>query len=137
MKKKAKTIVFAAVLLMVASFISGCTNIGPKTVVRDRFDYNTAITKSWKEQTLLNIVRLRYADMPLFVNVASVVSGYTLEGSVNVGEHQNFCNPFFDPFFRQHSPVPILTGFFKGHEPRCRSKINIHISAKQVVHPVH
>ena len=30
-----------------------------------------------------------------------------------VGEHQNFCNPFFNPFFRQHSPVPILTGFFK------------------------
>jgi hypothetical protein len=28
-------------------------------------------------------------------------------------EHQNFCKPFFDPFFRQHSPVPILTGFFK------------------------
>jgi len=64
---------------------SGCTNMGPKTVPRDRFDYNTAISDSWKEQTLLNIVKLRYADMPLFVEVASVVSGYTLEGSVNLG----------------------------------------------------
>jgi hypothetical protein len=27
-------------------------------------------------------------------------------------EHQNFCNPFFDHFLRQHSPVPMLTGFF-------------------------
>ena len=34
-------------------------------------------------------------------------------GSWLVGEHQNFCNPFFNPFFRQHSPVPILTGFLK------------------------
>ena len=66
-------------------FLSGCTNIGPKTVPRDRFNYNTAISNSWKEQTLLNIVKLRYADMPLFVEVASVVSGYTLEGSVNLG----------------------------------------------------
>ena len=64
--------------------LSGCAAIGPKTVPRDRFNYNTAISDSWKEQTLLNIVKIRYADMPLFVEVASVVSGYTLEGSVNL-----------------------------------------------------
>lgn len=67
------------------SFLIGCSSIGPKTVPRDRFDYNTAIANSWKEQTLLNIVRLRYADMPLFVEIASVVGGYTLESSVNLG----------------------------------------------------
>ena len=66
-------------------WLTGCTHIGPQTVPRDRFDYNTAIADSWKEQTLLNIVKLRYADVPLFVEVASVVSGYTLEGSVNLG----------------------------------------------------
>jgi len=65
--------------------IAGCTNIGPGTVPRDRFDYNTAISDSWKEQTLLNIVKIRYADMPLFVDVSSIVSGYTLEGSVQLG----------------------------------------------------
>ncbi|MEA3232552.1 MAG: hypothetical protein U9Q05_12435, partial [Thermodesulfobacteriota bacterium] len=70
---------------VVLIFLTGCSHIGPKTVPRDRFDYNTAIADSWKEQTLLNIVKLRYADMPLFVEVASVVSGYTLESSVNLG----------------------------------------------------
>ena len=65
---------------------AGCTtHLGPQTVARDRFDYNTEISGSWKEQTLLNIVKIRYADMPLFVEVASVVSGYTLEGAVNLG----------------------------------------------------
>ena len=71
--------------LVAILWFTGCTHIGPQNVPRDRFDYNTAISDSWKEQTLLNIVKLRYADMPLFVEVASVVSGYTLEGSVNLG----------------------------------------------------
>jgi len=72
-------------LVLVILFFSGCSHIGPQTVARDRFDYNAAISDSWKEQTLLNIVKLRYADMPLFVEVASVVSGYSLESSVNLG----------------------------------------------------
>lgn len=71
-------------LLILVLSITGCTSIGPESVTRDRFDYNTAISDSWKEQTLLNIVKIRYADMPLFVEVASIVSGYTLESSVSV-----------------------------------------------------
>ncbi len=76
----ARIIIIGLVLLA-----TGCTTIGPQSVERDRFDYNSAISNSWKEQTLLNIVKIRYADMPLFVEVASVVSGYTLETAVNIG----------------------------------------------------
>lgn len=72
------------VSLLIMLITGGCSAVGPGTVVRDRFDYNTAISNSWKEQTLLNIIKLRYADMPLFVDVASIVSGYSLEGSVNL-----------------------------------------------------
>lgn len=74
---------------IIVFLMSACTNIGPRTIPRDRFDYNAAISDSWKEQTLLNIVKTRYADMPLFVEVASVVSGYTLESSVNIGASQS------------------------------------------------
>jgi hypothetical protein len=53
-------------------------------------------------------------------------------------EHQNFCNPFFDHFLRQHSPVPILIGFFKKRqEPDEDFKTDLSSSAKQVVHPAH
>jgi len=71
-------------MALVLLFLIGCSGIGPGTVPRDRFNYNQAISTSWKEQTLLNVVKLRYADMPLFVEVASVVSGYTLESSANI-----------------------------------------------------
>ena len=74
----------AVFVVLVGFALAGCTTIGPQSVSRDRFDYNRAISDSWKEQTLLNIVKLRYADMPLFVEVASIVSGYTLESAVNL-----------------------------------------------------
>ena len=64
---------------------AGCASTGPKTIPRDRFDYNKAVSDSWKEQTLLNIVKLRYSDMPLFMEVASIVTGYTLESQVDIG----------------------------------------------------
>ncbi len=72
-------------LLTCCLLMQACTQIGPGTIPRDRFDYNSAITDSWKQQTLLNVVKLRYADMPMFVEVASVVSGYQFESSVSVG----------------------------------------------------
>ena len=80
--------VYSLLIIAMMIFLNACTNIGPQTIPRDRFDYNTAIANSWKEQTLLNIVKIRYADMPLFVEVSSIVSGYTLESSVDLrGTH--------------------------------------------------
>ncbi len=63
--------------------VAACTNIGPSTVSRDRIDYASAIGNSWKEQTLLNIVKLRYGDMPIFLEVAQVIAGYQLQSAVS------------------------------------------------------
>jgi hypothetical protein len=73
-----------AAALVGALALTGCKHLGPKTVAVDRFDYSTAIGDSWKQQTLLNIVKLRYMDLPVFVDVASIVAGYSMQTGVSV-----------------------------------------------------
>lgn len=72
-------------LPLLLGITTGCKHVGPQTVSVDRFDYSTAIGDSWKQQTLLNIVKIRYMDLPVFVDVASIVAGYSLETGVSVG----------------------------------------------------
>jgi hypothetical protein len=72
-----------AVVLTALLGVAGCKHLGPGTILEDRIPYNVAIVESWKEQTLLNIVRLRYADVPEFVDVSSVVGGYEHSQSAN------------------------------------------------------
>src|SRR6516164_215961 len=71
---------FAAAVLTFS--VAACTSIGPGTVPHDRIDYGSSIGNSWKEQTLLNIVKLRYGDMPIFLEVAQVIAGYQLQSAV-------------------------------------------------------
>jgi len=64
--------------------LSGCASVGPRTVVYDRFDYTSALADSWKQQMLINMVKLRYGDAPVFLDVASIISGYTLETGAEI-----------------------------------------------------
>lgn len=57
--------------------------MGPRTVAPNRFNYNEAITRSLNEQLLLNLVRLRYRDTPMFVDVGAVIAQYSLSGNAS------------------------------------------------------
>jgi hypothetical protein len=72
-------------LMLVLLTAVGCTSVGPVMMPRDRVDYITAVAESWKEQTLLNVVRMRYGDAPTFVDVSSVVSAYAFQGQLSAG----------------------------------------------------
>ncbi len=62
----------------------GCNAFGPKRLPADRFNYNAAIAHSWDEQMLLNLVRIRYFQIPTFLDVSSVLTQYTYTGNVGV-----------------------------------------------------
>jgi len=60
--------------LLFALLSAGCTTMGPATISRDRFDYVAAISNSWKNQMLLNLVKARYAEAPVFLDIASAIN---------------------------------------------------------------
>jgi len=62
---------------------AGCASVSPTHVTTDRMDYGQVVAESWKRQTLLNVVRLRYADAPMFLDVASIINSHTVGGSGN------------------------------------------------------
>ncbi len=74
-----------ALLIAAALFLfAGCAAQGAKRVPRDRFDYNGAIAQSTREQMLLNIVRSRYLEVPVFLTVSSVLTQYEYDRSIDL-----------------------------------------------------
>ena len=63
--------------------LASCGSYGPRSMDRDQLNYGNSIGDNWKNQMLSNIVKIRYVDMPVFVDVGSIVSGYSLSTTVN------------------------------------------------------
>ena len=71
---------------LLALLVSGCaTGLGPKALRSERPDYNQQILRSADAEMLLNLVRLRYNDTPLFLELGTVVASYGYDGSFNAG----------------------------------------------------
>jgi hypothetical protein len=65
--------------------LTACASVGPSTIGHDQADYAVATDTAAKRQALLNIVKLRYGDVPTFVNVTQIVAGYTVERRIDLG----------------------------------------------------
>jgi hypothetical protein len=81
--KKMTLIRKVALAISLGALLASCGSYGPRSMDRDQLDYGNSIGENWKNQMLVNIVKLRYVDMPVFVDVGSIVSGYTLSTTVN------------------------------------------------------
>jgi hypothetical protein len=88
-------------LCIIGISMTGCKSFGPGTIERDRMNYMTAVSDSMKTQMLLNLVKMRYGDMPVFMDVASVINQYSLQA--NAG----FDNTFVDHPYHYTSSLGI------------------------------
>jgi hypothetical protein len=72
-----------AITVGLGMLLASCGSYGPRSMDRDQLNYGNSIGDNWKNQMLGNIVKIRYVDMPVFVDVGSIVSGYSLSTTVN------------------------------------------------------
>ena len=73
-----------AALALVATLVSGCTSIGPVSIDYSRTGFNEAIQRTDAQQLLLNIVRQRYNDPVMFLEITAVSSSMSLSGNLNL-----------------------------------------------------
>lgn len=65
--------------------LGGCASVSPQRITTDRMEYGQVVADSWKRQTLLNVVRMRYADAPVFLEVSSIINSYSVGGRASAG----------------------------------------------------
>jgi hypothetical protein len=75
---------FYTVACVITTVVFGC--LGPAAVTHTRTKYNEVYRNTNDEQILLNIVRLRYADSPVFVDLPNITSQFELSG---LGSYMN------------------------------------------------
>jgi hypothetical protein len=80
----------------------GCA-FGPKVLEKTHGRYNEAVRRVDEEQLLRNIVRMRYNETPLDLNVSSIAAQYELDGGAEARPFFSTPNPagnIFHPFTR-------------------------------------
>jgi hypothetical protein len=83
---KILTLLHAFGCCLLSALVGGCTTgLGPKAVRSERPSYNQQIVRSGDEQMLLNLVRIRYNDTPLFLELGSVVASYGYDAGISAG----------------------------------------------------
>jgi hypothetical protein len=65
-------------------YLAGCT-LGPRQIHKGRLEYNQAVQQSFREEMLLNLVRLRYRETPEFLTVGGIAAQYTFDGAASGG----------------------------------------------------
>jgi hypothetical protein len=72
-------------MLLVCIGQCGCFDLGTTRFYEDQLGYSRAVGDAEKSNTLLNVVRLRYADSPVVLQATQVIAGYQLQRNVTAG----------------------------------------------------
>ena len=63
---------------------TGCT-LGPREIRAGRLRYNESIQKTFQEEMLLNLVRLKYREAPEFLAVGGIAAQYSFDSRAALG----------------------------------------------------
>lgn len=97
-RSRARRLGARTLLVLVTVLLGACVQMGPKVLVEGRPLYNIAVQQSEAQQLLLNIVRNRYNDTILFLDITSITSGFSrgvnagLLGSFSSGNNSGIAN---------------------------------------------
>jgi hypothetical protein len=78
-----KRLMFLVLLTILTT--SACSLLPPQRIQVDRANYLEAVSSSWKEQLLNNLVRLRYGDTLTSLDMTSITTGYELDAGLTAG----------------------------------------------------
>ena len=90
--------VTSGIMILVVLVLGACSQMGPQVLIAGRPQYNIAVQQTEAEQLLLNIVRNRYNDTILFLDITSISSGFSrgmnagLLGSFSSGSNSGVTN---------------------------------------------
>ncbi len=70
-------------VLMLAACLASSGCVGPSAIRYSRMRYNEVYRATNDQQLLLNIVRLRYADSPVFIDLPNITSQFEVAGGAS------------------------------------------------------
>jgi hypothetical protein len=106
-RRSPRLLLWAALLVLVPA---GC--IGPRSLELTRLRYDQAVHETTDQQWLRNIVRLRYGDLPSFMDVAAITSQFELSssGGFTGGKQRDSANnTYFGDMSVQFRDAPTLS----------------------------
>ena len=75
--------------LAIMPLLQACGTVGPALYESSFDDYNDAIRKTADGQMLANLVRMRYFESPVFLQVASISTSFSLSGNAGASVRIN------------------------------------------------
>jgi hypothetical protein len=123
----------ALLICSVLSILLGCSTVGPRLYQSTFNDYSDAISRTSDGQMLGNLVRMRYYQSPVFLQVASVTSSFSVSGNAgaSVGINEGAGNNFGIDAGGSVSESPTIT-FSMPESGKYYGRLLAPLSAKQV-----
>jgi hypothetical protein len=112
--------------------LTACNSIGPAAVDSAAVPYNEAVASTRDQQMLLNIVRLKYRDIPLFLEVGSVSTQY--EMNYGAGAAGSFLSSDSDG--REHGANASVTMRFSEKPTITYTPLQGDTFVKQIMAPI-